>query len=115
MRKGYKAEWELFNLLLQKGYAVVRVAGSGNIKAPCDLIAGNARNKFIIEVKESKEDKKYVKKDQINLLVNFSKKFGLKPLIAIKFKRKGWRFFNLKDLEVKKNFLIARIEKGKKL
>ena len=113
MRKGYKAERELFNLLLQKGYAVVRVAGSGNPLTPCDLIAGNIKNKVCVEIKESKDERKYIKKEQVDMLVNFSKKFGLKPFVAIKFKRKGWKFFSLEDLDKVESFFVAKIEKGK--
>jgi Holliday junction resolvase len=112
MRKGYRAEWELFRLL-KKNYAVARVAGSGNPLTSCDLIAGNVKDKFAIEVKESKEEQKYVELSQIKQLINFSKKFGLKPVVAVKFKRKGWKFFYLEDLEKRKNFFVASFEKGR--
>lgn len=116
MKKGYKAEWELFHLLWKKGYAVARVAGSGSSTKPtCDLIAGNRKERLAIEVKVSKAEKKYVSKKQINELFKFANVFGLKPLIFIKFLRKGWFVFSLNDLDETKKAFIASLEKGKKL
>ena len=47
--KGANAERELLHLLSEKGFAVVRVAGSGMIsETSCDLIAGNASKRFAI-------------------------------------------------------------------
>lgn len=116
MKKGYKAEWELFHILWDKGFAVVRVAGSGSSGMPaCDLIAGNKKKKFAIEVKVSKNHKKYVSKSQIKELCLFAENFGLVPLVIIKFYRKGWYFYRIKDLEKSLSFYIADIKKGKPL
>lgn len=114
MRKGYKKEWELFHFLWKKGFAVARVAGSGSTSMPaCDLIAGNKKEKWAIEVKSTKNSKVYINKNQIKELLEFSEKFGLEPVIFVKFFRKGWYLFNLKDLEKKGNFFVCNIVKGK--
>lgn len=116
MRKGYKKEWELFHLLWKKGFSVVRVAGSGSTTMPaCDLVAGNKKKKLAIEVKSGRKNKIYVDKRKINQLIEFSEKFGAKPLIIVNFYRKGWYVFDIKNLENSGNFFICDINKGKKL
>lgn len=98
-KRGIAAERELLHLLWQNGYAVARVAGSGSIPKPsCDLLAGNGKTRYAIECKICRKEKKYLSKKQIDEFVKFSKKFGLEPLLAIKFFRKGWFFVSLKSL-----------------
>ena len=116
MRKGYKAEWELFHLLWEKGFAVARVAGSGSSSMPaCDLIAGNKKEKLAIEVKASRDEKKYIPKQQIQELIKFSEIFGLKPVVFVKFFRSGWYVFNMDDLKKRSNFFVADLKNGKKM
>ena len=92
-KRGSDAERELLHLLSKKGFAVARVAGSGMIEETnCDLFAGNSRKKYAIEVKLASENKKYFNNTQITGLIEFAEKFGLKPIVAIKFLRKGWWF-----------------------
>ncbi|MEM1535044.1 MAG: Holliday junction resolvase Hjc [Candidatus Pacearchaeota archaeon] len=111
--KGANAERELFHLLWRRGFAVARVAGSGSTSKPaCDLIAGNKQRKLAIEVKVCNNEAKYISKAQIDQLLSFSKIFGLEPLIAIKFLRRGWYFFNIGSLIKKEKEYLARIEYG---
>jgi Holliday junction resolvase len=108
--KGSAAERELFHILWDKGWAVLRAAGSGSTTEPsCDLLAGkkSEKRKYAIEVKVTKYLTKYFSKEQIRDLNYFCSVFGLTPLIAIKFNRKGWFFLpptKLKDSG--KNFSI---------
>lgn len=98
-KRGSDAERELLHLLSKKNFAVARVAGSGMIEETCcDLFAGNGKKRYVIEVKISSNDKKYFISKQIKGLVEFAGKFGLKPLVAIKFLRKGWYFIEPKKL-----------------
>jgi Holliday junction resolvase len=98
--KGANAERELLHMLSERGFAVVRVAGSGMIaETSADLIAGNSTKKFVIECKTCKDKKRYLDKAQISDLKEFSNKFGFPPLIAVKFNRQGWWFVNPEQLE----------------
>ena len=91
--KGSNAERELYHLLNSKGFACARVAGSGMLEnTSCDLLAGRKDRKYAIECKVTKDNKKYFDSKQIRNLVEFSALFGVEPLIAIKFNRKGWFF-----------------------
>jgi len=96
--KGSKTERELLQMFIDNNYRAVRVAGSGVMEnADCDLIAGKKGKKYAIEVKASKKPVKYITKQQIENFMIFSEIFGLTPVIAVRFNRLGWFFFNLKD------------------
>ncbi|MCS7121789.1 MAG: Holliday junction resolvase Hjc [Archaeoglobaceae archaeon] len=92
-RKGTNFERELVEMLWSKGYAAVRIAGSGAKKIAPDVIAGNGKKFFVFEVKMRKSLPIYLKGDEIEDLVNFSKIFGAEPIIAIKIAHLGWKFF----------------------
>lgn len=119
-KKGTKAERELFHMFWDTGnWAVVRAAGSGSTPLPApDLIVGNGKKVYAIECKSLKKDNsKYFKENEIELLGEFSKIFGAEPLVAARFNNKGWFFIKTKDLGVSKkktyfvNLKIAQ-EKG---
>ena len=115
-KKGIAAERELYHLLWDREFAVVRVAGSGCMPEPsCDLLAGNGEQAYAIEVKTSRDKKKYLEKRQINEFMGFAKKFGIQPILAFKFLRTEWLFVKPEHLEdTGKSFAIS-IEKAKEL
>ncbi|MGB9707823.1 MAG: Holliday junction resolvase Hjc [Candidatus Pacearchaeota archaeon] len=114
-KRGSDAERELLHLLSSKGFAVARVAGSGMIEETnCDLFAGNGKKKYAIEVKLSSNHKKYLSKEQISGLIEFAEKFGLSPIIAIKFLHKGWWFIEPDKLEKTRKALAISLEEVQK-
>ncbi|WP_048056065.1 Holliday junction resolvase Hjc [Pyrococcus sp. ST04] len=94
-RKGANSERELIKMLEKHGFAVVRSAGSKKV----DLVAGNGKKFLCIEVKSTKKDKIYIKKEDIERLVSFSRKFGGIPVLAVKFIGNGWKFMNVEKIE----------------
>ena len=95
---GSNAERELIHQFWKNDIAAIRVAGSGSMKYPSpDIIAGNSLRKLVIECKKVSENKLYIPKHEVNLLVEFSKKFGAEPFIAVKF-GKEWYFLIIEDL-----------------
>lgn len=88
-RRGASAERELIHQLEKGGFAVLRSAGSKKV----DIVAGNGRLYLCIEVKSTKGDRVYLSKEDLNKVLTFSKKFGGRPFIAIKFVGREWRFF----------------------
>ena len=115
-KKGIAAERELYHLLWGKEFAVVRVAGSGSMPEPsCDLLAGNGLNSYAIEVKTSREKRKYITKEQMTDFLHFAKKFGVQPILAFKFLRTEWLFVKPEHLDdCGKNFAIS-IDRAKEL
>jgi len=96
-RRGANAERELAGMLERAGFAVVRSAGSHRV----DLIAGNGKRYLCIEVKSTGGERIYVSKDDVEKLVEFSRRFGGRPVVAVKFKGRGWRFFYPEELSPK--------------
>jgi len=98
--KGANAERELYQMFIDNCFRAVRVAGSGMMdNTSCDLIAGKTGKKYSIECKATKFKNKYITKEQISDFLVFSEIFGLEPVVAIKFNRKGWFFIHPKELE----------------
>ena len=98
--KGSRVERELIDLFTKNAWRAVRVAGSGvNDDSPCDLIAAKKGKKgHAIEVKSSKKSTIYITKQQIEDFLLFSNIIGLKPILALRFNREGWLFFDPKHL-----------------
>lgn len=108
--KGSKAERELFRMLWDNGWSVVRSAGSGSTQLPApDLVAGNTSRVIAIECKSIKNDRKYFYDDEINQLKHFSAVFGAEPWIGVRFDKRGWYFVHTDDLEKSSgnSFLIS--------
>ena len=98
--KGSKAERELFHMLWDNGWSVVRSAGSGSTQLPApDLVAGNTSRFIAIECKSIKNDRKYFYPDEVDQLRIFSTRFGAEPWIGVRFDKIGWYFVHLDNLE----------------
>ncbi|MCX8172115.1 MAG: Holliday junction resolvase Hjc [Archaeoglobaceae archaeon] len=106
--KGSRFERDLLEELWKHGFAAVRVAGSGASHFPCpDIVAGNKKRFFAIEVKMRNSLPLYISDEEIEKLKEFSKVFGAEELVALKLPRKKWRFFRLKDLiETNKGYRV---------
>lgn len=93
-RKGSASERELLHRLWKNGFAVVRAAGSGSGSWPSpDLMAVKNSANYAIECKATISSKLYIAKEKIEQLLEFSRLANAKPIIAVKFINKGWRFF----------------------
>ncbi len=103
-KSGLNAERKLVNLFWENKFAAIRVPASGagakSFPKP-DLIAGNGEKYYAFEVKTSTLEKIYLREDEIDELISFSKSFGAVPLIAVKFTKKSrdWKFFKVEDLQ----------------
>jgi|TARA_B100000925_G_C21655744_1_gene323435 Holliday junction resolvase len=110
--KGSNAERQLVAKFWSKGFASIRVAGSGSSRFPCpDVLASNGKKVFAIEAKATKKEYQYFRQEQINDLIEFSRIFLAEPILAIKFSSK-WYFFRLDKLEFtpKGDFSIKKSE-----
>ena len=98
--KGINAERELVHMFWAKGWACLRIAGSGSSKYPSpDILVGNKLRRLAIECKVTKGKGKYFQKEAIFALRKFADVFGAEPWIAIKFKGNEWYFISLEDLK----------------
>jgi Holliday junction resolvase len=97
-----KEEKELKRILDDKGYYTVRSAGSLGL---ADVVAID-KVVYAIEVKKRKDVYYPTKKakEKLQELVNLQSK-GIIPILAVKFVRKGWCFFDLRtDMRSKYEF-----------
>ncbi|RLI88107.1 MAG: hypothetical protein DRO76_01350 [Candidatus Altiarchaeales archaeon] len=105
--KGANFERELVAKFWEHGWASMRAAGSGTTSFPVPDVIGIKDNKIIIvECKTTKKDRLSLKKD-ILALKKFSGICNGNAYIAIKFYKKGPRFFDLNKLLSKGDYTIT--------
>jgi len=112
--KGSNVERELVKLFSENGWRALRVAGSGvGEESPCDIIVGKIGKKgYAIEVKSSRKDHIYIKKEQIEDFLLFSETIGLKPVLAVRFSYEGWLFLTPDKLQDSGKFLSISRERA---
>jgi Holliday junction resolvase len=105
MTRGIQDERNLVRLLWKRGFAVVRAPASGAatpMPRP-DIIAGHSGRgvQFAIEVKTTRKETLYVARKSVRQLIDFSERFGCRPILAIKFKgkRRPWVFMDPQQLD----------------
>lgn len=99
-RKGDRRERELVNALDDAGFAVMRAPASGSAteRELPDVLAGNGDVFYAIEAKSSAGDPIYLGGEEVEALVYFSRNFGAKPRVGVRFDREDWYFFHPGDL-----------------
>jgi len=98
--KGDRRERELVNELHDAGFAVMRAPASGSAtgRELPDVLAGDGDRLYAIEAKSSSGDPIYLDGEEVEALVYFSRNFGARPRIGVRFDRKDWYFFHPHDL-----------------
>lgn len=100
--KGSNAERELIHRFWEKGWTACRVAGSGSMKHPSpDIIALKEGRSIAIECKATREKYKYLKKEEIMQLMEYSILSNSTPYIALRFLNEDWMFLKPYQLEEK--------------
>ncbi len=109
-RVGYEGEYSLLRRFIEAsedGCYAVRTPGSGAGKmAKPDIIAVDHGELLAIEVKSSSKRYAMLEVEQVKRLKDFSKRFRIKcphcggefhpkPVVAIRFLGRGWRFLEL--------------------
>jgi Holliday junction resolvase len=98
--KGDRRERELVNRLDEAGFAVMRAPASGSAteRELPDVLAGDGTRFYAVEAKSSSGDPIYLDGAEIEALVYFSRNFGAKPRVGVRFDREDWYFFHPGDL-----------------
>ncbi|HLF54100.1 MAG TPA: Holliday junction resolvase Hjc [Candidatus Nanoarchaeia archaeon] len=112
-QKGSNAERELIHLFwATQKWTALRVAGSGSMNYPSpDVLASNEGIHLAIECKATISKSQYLEKREVHELVEFAKKAGARPLIAVRFKRTPWYFLNPTDLNpTEHHYAISQTE-----
>jgi len=100
--KGDRRERELVNALDGAGFAVMRAPASGSAteRELPDVLTGDGEVFYAIEAKSSAGDHIYLDGREIEALLFFSRNFGAKPRVGVRFDREDWYFFHPGDLYV---------------
>jgi Holliday junction resolvase len=113
--KGINAERNLIHKFWSNAWAAVRIAGSGSMKYPsADVLATNKLRRLAIECKTSNDKNKYLTKEEVAQLKEFSDIFGTEPWIAVKFDRHDWLFVSTDDLKDSGNNFLVSLELAEK-
>ena len=107
--KGANAERELIHLLYDRGFAVVRVAGSGKTSLPCpDIVALAPKVKLAFECKAWDKGSLSLAKPKIAEMRTWEENTGMTTMIAWRLSREGWYFIYLDELgEQAKSFTVT--------
>ena len=96
--KGTKFERELSKMLIEKGYLVVRAAGSGILQTAPDLLAFKSYEHIAFECKAWDSERLSLRPEQFNLLKSWVELAGLTVYVAWRVPRDGWFFIKLHEL-----------------
>lgn len=100
-KRGIEEEREFANLSCNSFTHCERVAGSGSrLNAVCDAVLFGRDYTALFEIKTIRDSVFYVRKDvreQLMKLYDLCCKFGKVPVLAVKFKYKGWYFMIISE------------------
>ncbi len=107
--KGANAERELIKALFDKGFAVLRVAGSGVSPLPSpDVVALKSGRILAFECKAWRGDYLAIPVVTMNDEVNWARVAGAEFFVAWKIPRAGWLFIKFEHFHnAGKNFMIS--------
>ena len=102
--RGFSHERDLARRLFRLGFAVIRAPASGSKAKHMiypDLVAMKDGKIFAFEIKTTSKPRDiYIPKHQIDKLVEFCRRAGATPFVAVKIiNHTGWRFIKLESLE----------------
>lgn len=118
--KGTYYERQLVKAFWDAGFGVVRSPTSGGATSRTlpDIIVGNGKKYYAIEVKMKKSLPVYIRPEQMEELLEFSKRFGAEPYVAVKLPYQSWKFVLATEIPRNgKNYKVGKEEylKGLKL
>jgi Holliday junction resolvase len=99
-QKGAGAERELIHIFSEKGYSVIRAAGSGvSQTSPPDIIVMKKGRQFALECKAWNSGRIAIPHDKYQALKRWEENTGITTMMAWKIPYKGWKFVYLQQLE----------------
>jgi len=98
-KKGARNERELIHLFEERGYSVVRSAGSGVNAVSPDILVFRRGKQYAIECKAWDSDRVAIDHEKYNALLSWEENTGITTLLAWKMPYEGWYFAYLSELE----------------
>jgi len=124
-RIGYEGEYSLIRKFIDtgaKGFYALRTPGSGSGKmAKPDIIAVDDGELLALEVKSSSKPYAMLESSQVSRLLEFVERFEVKcphcgyrfhpkPIAAIRFVGRGWKFVDLSKHDASKSLFVKEVE-----
>lgn len=97
--KGSRAERELINFFSEKGFSVIRAAGSGVSSLSPDLLVFKRGKQYAIESKAWEKENLNIDRDQFIGLKNWEENTGITAYIGWRRNREPWYFLPLSLFE----------------
>ena len=106
-------ERQFVNMMTSQGIFCMRIAGSGAGKeACCDCIMIKNGITHLVEVKATREKTFYIRqgiKEQLEKMIHIAKENNCVPILAIKFKHKGWKIIDLNCKDILLNSITTSL------
>ncbi len=107
-QKGSRCERELIDIFQQKGYSVIRSAGSGVGTPSPDILLFKRGKQFGFECKAWDKGSLSLEKPKIAEMRTWEENTGMTTMIAWRLSREGWYFIYLDELgEQAKSFTVT--------
>lgn len=113
--KGARNERELIHFFNQKGYEVVRAAGSGVNSLSPDILVFKRGQQYAFECKAWNNGRVAIEYDKFKVLRKWEENSGITTMIAWKIPRKGWYFMYLDEMEEKERSFSVTRSKAEKI
>ena len=97
--KGARSERELISIFCEKGFSVIRAAGSGVSSLCPDILVFRRGMQYAFECKAWDSGSLSIEKDKFKVLKDWENNTGITTFIAWRIGRVGWRFIYLDELE----------------
>jgi len=97
--KGARSERELISLFCEKGFSVIRAAGSGVSSLCPDILVFRKGVQYAFECKAWESGSLSIERDKFRVLRDWENNTGITTFIAWRIGRVGWRFVYLDELE----------------
>jgi len=107
--KGARGERELLNALYEKGYSVVRAAGSGVNAVSPDIVAVKAGKGFVFECKAWDRGSLSIDHEKFESLRQWRDNALMDTYMAWRMNGQGWYFIKLEEMtRTAKNYTVTR-------
>lgn len=97
--KGARSERELISIFCEKGFSVIRAAGSGVSSLCPDILVFKKGVQYAFECKAWESGSLSIEKEKFHTLKEWERNTGITTFIAWRIGRVGWRFMYLDELE----------------
>jgi len=106
--KGARTERELIGMFSEKGFSVIRAAGSGVNSLSPDLLVFRKGTQYAFECKAWGSGSLGIERTKFLGLEGWERNSGITTMIAWRINRVGWRFMHLAELEEReKNYTVT--------